>query len=126
MRHQCPVCSRLWNYEAALLEHIIKAHFRKPKGKFLAELPINSRVERCYDYSLVCWCGWDAFDEMVGPFIKEDFSMAIIASGLHLERAGGVQDHWLNWRLEHMEIVLPSHLQVSVHQVHFTAEGGFH
>lgn len=121
---QCPICGRCWNYESARIKHVIDKHFRKPKGRFIAQLPINGRMERCYFYSLVCWCGFDAFDKMCPPFIKSDFSMAKIAATLHLERCGGPEKHWLDWRLAHMEIRLPPHLQTINHQVKFTAEGG--
>jgi len=104
-----PICGRCWNYEASLIEHIIDRHFLKPRGRFIGELPIDAqgKLERCFYYSLVCWCGWNAFDVMISPFIRSDFSMAKIAVTLHSERCGGVENHWIDWKLKNLGEELP-------------------
>lgn len=121
----CPICKRVWNYEASFLRHVLEKHFHRPRGKFIAELPIKNRVRRCFHYSFTCWCGWDAFGEMVPPFIRSDFSMAKIAATLHLERSGGVDNHWLHWRLDNIGLALPPWLKNSKKNVTLTSEGTF-
>ncbi len=120
----CPICGQRWNYESALTQHVIKKHFLKPRGKFLGQLPVNGILERYFDYALVCWCGWNAFSQMVGPFIPSDYSMAYIAATLHLERSGGPATHWMIWRLEHIDVTLPVYLKNGNEKIDFTTEGG--
>jgi len=120
----CPICSRRWNYESALLEHIIEKHFYRPRGRRMGEpLLVMGKLVQYFNYSLICWCDWNAFANMCPPFIRSDFSMAKIAAALHLERSGGAASHWLQWRLENMNVRLPPRLQFG-RQTRFTTEGG--
>lgn len=129
----CAVCGEKWfdfpGSEVYLLRHVVKKHFFRPRGTFVGLFPdpySNNQQRRSFHYVLKCWCGWDAF-AMLGNAVSypEDFAAAEIASVLHLERAGGVEHHWLEWRLENLGLQLPPRLKFLHPTKVFTAEGGF-
>jgi hypothetical protein len=125
----CPVCGMYWfdSGESYMLFHIIKEHFVRTRGKFIGEFPNSNKVmTRYFHYQLECWCGWDAFWQLGNAVnLPKDFEVAKVACVLHLERDGGAASHWLNWRLNNMDLELPPHLTSKERVVKFTAEGGF-
>jgi len=131
-RCPCPVCGLDCYGEVWMLHHVIKEHFYRPRGRFLCEVPVlypdgTKVLTRYFSYSLQCWCGWDAFDELSAPpHQPKDFEVAKLACALHLERDGGVEDHWLDWKIEHLNVDLPPWLKSKrPSSVSLTGEGGF-
>ncbi len=109
----CPICNLDFSRKSELILHAIDNHFQDNKECYM--------FGETHSYgAFVCWCGWDSF--FLDAFKPDPVNY--ISATLHLERCGGVEKHWIDWRLKNLNEDLPRWLKGNNQNVKFTAEGG--